>query len=183
MEKNAMEEAFQVTMAQVPDYMPGWAWSNLDRDDMPMKDHGYLIGPTEARISARLDTYHNRINLSSVYPHHPHTYGKSIDISVSPSKTPEKIAKDLQGRFLNLYLPELAAHRERIKKAEEYEAHKTEMMQKIADYFGVEIHERGNVYPSVSHPVYCIEPCGENTVKFKAECSAEQAIRVFEVLK
>ncbi len=183
MEKETMEENFQATMAQVSAYMPGWTWSNLDRDGQPMKDHDYLIGPNEAKISARLDTYHTRITFSSVYPYHPQVYGKSIDISVSPTKTPEKIAKDLQGRFLKLYLPELAACQERISKANEYEANKKATMQRVADYLGLEIHENGNVYPNDIKPIYSIEPYGEDSVKFKVECSAEKAIKVFEVLK
>ncbi len=183
MEKNQMEESFQATMVQVPAHMTGWTWSNLDRDGIQMKDQGYLLGPNEARIYVRLDLWKKRIVFNSWYPNHHSVYGKSVNITVAPTKTPEKIAKDLAGRFLNLYLPEFEAHRERVKKADEYEAHRTAMMQKVADYFGVEIHERGNVYPQSGNSIYVIEPCGADTVKFTVECSAEQAIKVFEVLK
>ncbi len=182
------DEVFQATMVQVPAYMPGWTmpgwtWNNLDHEERPMKGDGYLIGPNDEKISVRYDIWHNRISISSVYPHNRSSYGKAINITVSPTKTPKQIARDLEKRFLHLYLPELAAHRDRIKKADEYEANKTAMMQKIADYLGVEIHERGNLYPLHVMEVYCIEPQNEDTVKFSVECSAEQAIKVFEVLK
>ncbi len=185
MEKNLMEEAFQATMTQVPAYMPGWTWSNLDHEGIPFKHDGYLLGPDEAKISARLDTYRNRISFSSCYPHHHLVYGKSVDISVSSTKTSEKIAKDLQGRFLDLYLPELEAHRERVRTADEYEANKKRMMEKIANYLGVEItQDRETIYaPQNLKEVHSIEPRTDNTVKFSVECSADQAIRVFEALK
>lgn len=183
MEKNAMEETFQTTMSQVPAYMPGWTWNNLDHEGIPFKHDGYLLGPDEAKISARLDTYRKRISFSSCYPHHYSVYGKSVDISMSTSKTPEQIAKGLKSRFLALYLPELETHRERVRTADEYEANKKAMMQKVADYFGVEINDNGKVYPPVSQPVYCIESRSENFLEFKVECSADQAIKVFEALK
>jgi len=181
-----MEEAFLATMRKVPEYMPAWTWTNLDRDGEPERGHGYLIGVDGAKISSRLDTWHNRITLYGCYPSGcGSTYGiKAIEITVSPLKEPCKIAKDIQGRLLPIYWAELSKAKEQIRQHNEYEANKKTTIQKIADYLGVEIHENGSVYTREAlKEVYSIEPYGKDTVKFTVECSADQAIKVFEALK
>ncbi len=181
------EKTFQATMEKVAGCMV-WIWNNLDRDNEPMKDHGYLLGPNEARIHVHFDTWHKRISISSSYPNGHDTYGiESVSITVSPTKEPAKIAKDIQSRLLPEYLVQLQKAKDQIKAHNEYEANRTAMMQRIADYLGVEIHDNGShtlsVYPKESNPIYRIEPSGENEVKFTVECSAEKAIKIFEALR
>lgn len=181
------EEAFQGLMAQVPAHLGdgySWIWNNLERDGQMMRSNGYLIGPNEAKIGARLDIWHNRIDFHSCYPNcYPVSHGKIIEITVSPTKTPERIAKDLKGRFIDLYIPELIKHQERIKEHTRYEDSRKAMMDRIADYLGAGVHENGNVYPDEIKAVYSVEAYGEDTVRFEVKCTAEQAIKVFEVLK
>ncbi len=178
-----VERAFQTTMEKVAGCM-GWTWSNLDRDGNPWHDGGYLTAAHEGKIHIRLDTWHKRISISACYPNGHDTYGiKPISITVSPTKEPARIAKDIQSRVLPEYLVNLEKAKEQIKKHNEYEVNRRAMMERIAIWFGVEIQDNGShdlsVYPKDSGPIYKIEPSGENEVKFTVECSAEMALRVF----
>ena len=178
------QEAFLTLMAEVPKYLTGWTWTNIGWGNKPTKDHGHLIGSDEKRISVKLDAWHNRITLSSVYPnHYPVQAGESISITVSPSKTPQQIAKDLERRLLPKYIKELQAQKDRIRRQTEYEANRKNTLDRIAKHFELE-HDRNlqMIYPYWKC-VHMVENYGEDTVKFTVECDADKAIEVLELLK
>lgn len=109
-------------------------------------------------------------------------------INVSESKTPEQIARDLERRFLPVYLPELEKTVERVKETNIYYQKREANIEKLAKYFGVEFKEDNQepqiyVYDKIKGLGSRIEAYGEDTVKFELELTPEMAIKVFDLLK
>jgi hypothetical protein len=122
--------------------------------------------------------------LSGVYPnHYPTQAGESIFVTVSPSKTPQQIAKDLERRFLPKYIKELQAQKDRIRRQMEYEQNQKNALKRIADHFGIEYEPGRKVLFTHWEEVYSIRNDGEDTVKFDITCSPEKAIQILELLQ
>jgi hypothetical protein len=187
-EREAKErEGFQVIIQRVAPLLTingNWSYE----PNINGKETCYLVGRGDAKIWVKLDQWKkpNRIVLSSSYPnYHGQISCKHFDITVAANKEPTKIARDIENRLLPEYLPELERVLERIKKTKEYEENKANQIKMIADHFGLEVHENGNIYP-LGHPwwdsIHSIQSCSEDKVKFEVECSAELAIKMLELL-
>jgi hypothetical protein len=148
------------------------------------KETCYLIGRGDAKIWVKLNQWikPNRIVLSSFYPNYRGQVSyKHFEITVSANKEPAKIARDIENRLLPDYLPELERVIERIKRTKEYEENKANQIKMIADHFGLEVHENGNIYPRWDS-IRSIKSYSEDKVQFEIECSAELAIKMLDLL-
>ena len=115
-------------------------------------------------------------------------YGNSqSSINVSDSKTPEQIARDIEKRFLPVYLPELEKAVNQVNQMNLYHQKRRDNIQKLADYFGNEFKDDKEpsiyVYDLIKGVGSRIEAYGEDTVKFELELTPEMAIKVFDLLK
>jgi len=153
---------------------------------------------------AYLTKEHQKIRISSgyfqsehklhIYGDFPRTekreschYGPSASINVSDSKTAKQVARDIERRFLPVYLPTLQEVLCRVDKTNIYDQKRKANIQKMADYLGVEFKE-GNrgpliyVYNELPGLGSKIEAVGEDAVRFELELTPDLAIKVFDLL-
>lgn len=154
----------------------------------PWTLHGYLVGQSQIKISARNDDYSHkgRIAFFSFYPRGKSNYGYSsghIEITVAEDKTPEQITKDLQRRFLPAYLENLKKVIEANQQADDYETWKLATIKKVADYLGDKIGDNNSIYPAIKE-IYRIRPDGGGYLQFEIrQCTPEKVIEIIEILR
>ncbi len=117
-------------------------------------------------------------------------YGNPVDINASDSKAPEQIARDIEHRLLPIYLPELEKAVDQVNSTNLFHQKRQANIQKMADYFQVELKEDHNntdpsiyVYERIKGLGSRLDACGEDKIKFELELTPEMAIKVFDLLK
>lgn len=110
----------------------GWTF----KDD-PNHWGGTVLGPDGADLFFRMDG--KRLQISGSYPHgtHQKVWGyEHHSITVSPDRSDEAIAKDIQRRLLPKYLPELANVLERLRLHDEGANAQAEVAKDLARVLG-----------------------------------------------
>ena len=178
------KQIFNEKMKEVAELL-GYTYE--EKDDT-WSNHGYLIGQSEIKISVRNDNYSHRgrIAFSSIYPRGKGGYWAysrdAIEITVAESKTPKQITRDIQKRFLPVYLENLKKVIEANQQADDYEARKLATIKKVADYLGEEI-KADWIYPTVEE-IYKIQSDGNGFLQLEIRhCTPEKAIDIIEVLR
>ncbi len=122
-------------------------------------------------------------NFPSSVKGEPSYYGESISINVSDSKIPEQIARDIERRFLPIYLPELEKAVAQVNSTNLFHQKRTANIQKMADYLGVEFEEDNRepsiyVYDEIKRLGGRQEVRREDNVKGELEVTPERAINI-----
>lgn len=107
------------------------------------------------------------------------------EITVSMSKTPEKIARDIKSRLLPEYEAQLEKVIVRNETSNKYHAGRLAMMQKIAEFLGMpkpDDDTKSDLFPEYEKGVHRITACSEDKVKFDVEVSPEKAIEILKIL-
>jgi hypothetical protein len=159
-------------------------------------NHREIVGDNSISISVSNPTYpkaeENKLRFHGNFPHGTHgshygAYNAKNEISVSADKSVERIAKDIQHRLLPDYLEALNKALEAKKVTEDREAKEIANLKKLADYFGVELTNRGadGKMIWVSHPLLDskIKVYDEDRVEFTLRLNPDATIRVFDFLK
>lgn len=116
-------------------------------------------------------------------------YGEPLEIGVSETRSPDRIARDIERRLMPEYLKALKETIIKIEKINFYNKRQIENLKKLADYFGVEFktEERNRltiwVYNKIPGLGSTIEACDGDTVKFSLEVKPEIAIKIFDLMK
>jgi hypothetical protein len=115
-------------------------------------------------------------------------YESKSSIYVSVTKSSEQIARDIERRFLPVYLPELEKAINQVKQSNDYHLKRRANIQKLADYFRVEFKEDNQepsiyVYDLIKGLGPRIEAYGDDTVKFELEVTPKMAINIFDLMK
>ena len=106
------------------------------------------------------------------------------EITVARTKTCEQISRDVQKRFLPTYLINLREVNGKIQEVECYEAKKSAIIKKVADYLGEEVRNNSQIFPEKIKEIYKIEGESDEFVRFEVQrCTPEKAIKVIELLK
>ncbi len=112
---------------------------------------------------------------------------KHPEITVAMDRGPKKIAHAIQSRLLPEYEKQLTIALENIEKSDDYHAGRLKVLQTVAEYFGQPIPEDDDkaIYPGLEAGlgIYKIEVGSAGGVKFDCSCSAEKALKIFEILK
>ena len=154
---------------------------------------GELKGPGDVCAWVRNGGYQNKekIKVFGDYPRDNKGQGQAntdqrVQISVSETKTPDQIARDIQRRFLPDYLKNLAIVQGWIAEINQATDQKAANLQQIADHFGFQIRENnreGVIYHSVEG-IYSIQAYSADLVRMEqVDCTPGQAIRIIEILK
>jgi len=133
-EEREQEEQKQKTITEKIAKAMGWGIV-LNANDW----HG-VIAKGDERLSIYIETYganKGRVKISGDYNSYckflPYNKEKT-EITVSPDKTPEKIAKDIHSRLLPAYQKQLKEARERKQSNDDYEANKKAMLEDVATF-------------------------------------------------
>lgn len=146
----------------------------------------YLMGENNIKIFIR-ETRHGIIEISGIYPRTKkgellvtHNIKKPL-ISASLKRNAIDIARDIQRRFMPLYLQALEQVVMRNKEYDDYTDKKVNNIKKIAEHFGFDYNENRALTRLQS--VYCVESYNEKNVKFEVITTPEIAIKIIELLK
>jgi hypothetical protein len=153
-----------------------------------------LEGLDSLKFSIRNGDYlkKGRLIIHGIYPvtdkgHHVISGNECVEITVAATKTPEKIAHDIQTRFYPVYTPLLEKARNWVESSNQFARKQKANITKIAEYLGVELSRNAEntvyAYDVIKGIDGSIEARGDQSVKFTLSVPPDMAIKVFELLK
>jgi hypothetical protein len=172
---------------------PAWTFKPME-EPYPTQ---YIIGPNEAELSIRIETYGSRkgrIEISGnfhigrgrefidVREWNGSERSKLPEISVSGERGAQAIAKEIKRRFLPEYLPLLAKAIARRNEANSYEDKTRANLATLAEIAGARVpEERGRTTTYFTGGD--IQVCGDSITLKLSSLSVEQAKQILEMMK
>jgi hypothetical protein len=174
----------------IADHLQGWSWERHDK--VYLQDSlQVLVGPDGAKLDLHYDKRHSRLSIGGVYPFDGNSVypwndkDRPTDITVSASRQPSVIAREVERRFLPAYLAAYRKGLEQFTKAKAHKQSKEELALKLARLCGEDQRLRGFEFSHYGAESMWlgVRVDGPNLVKVSIESlPAQKAEEVLKVL-